>query len=55
MNIGAFLVIDLVGEDGKSFNGLFRSRPGARGEHGRLYGLACRASLPSPGSGGRRG
>ncbi len=27
MNIGAFLVIDLVGEDGKSFNGLFRSRP----------------------------
>jgi NADH-quinone oxidoreductase subunit N len=27
MNIGAFLVIDLVGEEGKSFNGLFRSRP----------------------------
>ncbi|MDQ3360149.1 MAG: NADH-quinone oxidoreductase subunit N [Actinomycetota bacterium] len=27
MNMGAFLVIDLVGEDGKSFNGLFRSRP----------------------------
>jgi NADH-quinone oxidoreductase subunit N len=27
MNIGAFLVIDLVGEDAKSFNGLFRSRP----------------------------
>ena len=27
MNIGAFLVIDLVGEDGKSFNGLFRTRP----------------------------
>jgi NADH-quinone oxidoreductase subunit N len=27
MNVGAFLVIDLVGEDAKSFNGLFRSRP----------------------------
>ncbi|HEX2728360.1 MAG TPA: proton-conducting transporter membrane subunit, partial [Rubrobacteraceae bacterium] len=27
MNMGAFLVIDLVGEDGKSFNGLFRTRP----------------------------
>lgn len=27
MNIGAFLVIDLVGEDGKNYNGLFRSRP----------------------------
>ena len=27
MNIGAFLVIDLVGEEAKSFNGLFRSRP----------------------------
>lgn len=27
MNMGAFLVIDLVGEDSKSFNGLFRSRP----------------------------
>ncbi len=27
MNMGAFLVIDLVGEDAKSFNGLFRSRP----------------------------
>jgi NADH-quinone oxidoreductase subunit N len=27
MNMGAFLVIDLVGEEGKSFNGLFRSRP----------------------------
>src|SRR5919202_5050535 len=28
MNLGAFLVIDLVGEDGKSFNGLFAARPG---------------------------
>jgi NADH-quinone oxidoreductase subunit N len=28
MNLGAFLVIDLVGEDDKSFNGLFRTRPG---------------------------
>ena len=28
MNLGAFFVIDLVGEDAKSFNGLFRSRPG---------------------------
>ena len=28
MNLGAFFVIDLVGEDSKSFNGLFRSRPG---------------------------
>ena len=28
MNLGAFFVIDLVGEDGKSFNGLFKSRPG---------------------------
>ncbi len=28
MNLGAFLVIDLVGEDTKSYNGLFRSRPG---------------------------
>jgi NADH-quinone oxidoreductase subunit N len=27
MNLGAFLVIDLVGEDTKSFNGLFRTRP----------------------------
>src|ERR671917_1706421 len=27
MNLGAFLIIDLVGEDTKSFNGLFRSRP----------------------------
>ncbi len=27
MNLGAFLVIDLVGEDSKSFNGLFRTRP----------------------------
>ena len=28
MNLGAFLVIDLVGEDAKSYNGLFRTRPG---------------------------
>ena len=28
MNLGAFFVIDLVGEDSKSFNGLFKSRPG---------------------------
>ena len=28
MNMGAFFVIDLVGEDSKSFNGLFRSKPG---------------------------
>jgi NADH-quinone oxidoreductase subunit N len=27
MNMGAFLTIDLVGEDAKSFNGLFRTRP----------------------------
>jgi NADH-quinone oxidoreductase subunit N len=27
MNMGAFLTIDLVGEDTKSFNGLFRTRP----------------------------
>ena len=27
MNLGAFLAIDLVGEDTKSFNGLFRTRP----------------------------
>lgn len=27
MNLGAFLVIDLVGEETKSFNGLFRTRP----------------------------
>lgn len=27
MNLGAFLVIDLVGEESKSFNGLFKSRP----------------------------
>jgi NADH-quinone oxidoreductase subunit N len=27
MNMGAFLAIDLVGEDAKSFNGLFRTRP----------------------------
>jgi NADH-quinone oxidoreductase subunit N len=27
MNMGAFLTIDLVGEDAKSFNGLFRERP----------------------------
>ena len=28
MNLGAFLVIDLVGEDAKSFNGLIRTSPG---------------------------
>lgn len=28
MNLGAFFVIDLVGEEGKSFNGLFWTRPG---------------------------
>lgn len=27
MNLGAFVVIDLVGEDSKSFNGLFKTRP----------------------------
>jgi len=27
MNMGAFLTIDLVGEESKSFNGLFRTRP----------------------------
>jgi NADH-quinone oxidoreductase subunit N len=27
MNMGAFLTIDLAGEDAKSFNGLFRTRP----------------------------
>jgi NADH-quinone oxidoreductase subunit N len=27
MNMGAFLTIDLVGEESKSFNGLFRARP----------------------------
>ncbi len=27
MNMGAFLTIDLVGEDSKSFNGLFKTRP----------------------------
>jgi NADH-quinone oxidoreductase subunit N len=27
MNMGAFLVIDLVGEEGKNYNGLFRTRP----------------------------
>ena len=28
MNLGAFFVIDLVGEDAKSYTGLFRTRPG---------------------------
>jgi NADH-quinone oxidoreductase subunit N len=28
MNLGAFFVLDLVGDEGKSFNGLFRARPG---------------------------
>jgi NADH-quinone oxidoreductase subunit N len=28
MNMGAFLVIDLVGEDAKTFNGLIRTNPG---------------------------
>jgi NADH-quinone oxidoreductase subunit N len=28
MNMGAFLIIDLVGEDAKSFNGLIRTSPG---------------------------
>src|ERR671917_187940 len=28
MNLGAFFVIDLVGEDAKSYNGLFRTKPG---------------------------
>ena len=27
MNMGAFLMIDLIGEDSKSYNGLFRARP----------------------------
>lgn len=27
MNMGAFLMIDLIGEDSKSYNGLFRTRP----------------------------
>jgi NADH-quinone oxidoreductase subunit N len=28
MNMGAFFVIDLVGEETKNYNGLFRTRPG---------------------------
>ena len=28
MNLGAFFVVDLVGEEGKSFDGLFKTRPG---------------------------
>ena len=28
MNLGAFFVIDLVGEESKSYNGLFKTRPG---------------------------
>src|ERR687886_353460 len=28
MNLGAFFVVDLVGEEEKSFNGLFKTRPG---------------------------
>jgi NADH-quinone oxidoreductase subunit N len=28
MNLGAFFVLDLVGDEGKSFNGLFGARPG---------------------------
>ena len=28
MNLGAFFVIDLVGEDGKNYNGLIKVRPG---------------------------
>ena len=28
MNLGAFFVIDLVGEESKSYNGLFKARPG---------------------------
>ena len=28
MNLGAFLIIDLVGEDGKNYNGLLKTRPG---------------------------
>jgi NADH-quinone oxidoreductase subunit N len=28
MNMGAFLTLDLVGDDAKSYNGLFRARPG---------------------------
>jgi NADH-quinone oxidoreductase subunit N len=28
MNLGAFFVIDLVGDDGKSYNGLLKTRPG---------------------------
>ncbi|HEX6709701.1 MAG TPA: NADH-quinone oxidoreductase subunit N [Rubrobacter sp.] len=34
MNMGAFLVIDLVGEDAKSFNGLVRTNPGVAASMG---------------------
>ena len=44
MNLGAFLVIDLVGEETKSFNGLIRTSPGVATEHAGLYGLARRHS-----------
>ena len=49
MNIGAFLVIDLVGRR-ESFNGLFRSRPALAASMGVFMG---RWSVfpPSPGSG----
>ena len=34
MNLGAFLVIDLVGEDAKNFNGLVRTNPGVAASMG---------------------
>ena len=34
MNMGAFLVIDLVGEDAKSYNGLVRTNPGVAASMG---------------------
>lgn len=44
MNMGAFLVIDLVGEDAKNFNGLIRTNPGVAASMGLF--MAALVGIP---------
>ena len=44
MNMGAFLVIDLVGEDAKTFNGLIRTNPGVAASMGLF--MAALVGIP---------
>lgn len=44
MNMGAFLVIDLVGEDAKNFNGLVRTNPGVAASMGLF--MAALVGIP---------